>query len=298
MERENYIKRGESEFILAEESPFRFFDRSRQKCYYKDRFVDVKIIDGKEYKHEDVVITPYINDLSEVPYDEILPNGEGDATYTLSNGEQVFLERDIYDIPPFISVEFSYEYIPFGHIFIDLNKYTIKAIDKSTPSGEWKCEYSTNPTANIFQHLCKHYGIEYNTHSLYSDAAGYEGSDINSIQFRKCILEWGYNNRMFIIFSLKDLVTMDVRKFRLKDEYHEDRKGRKVLNYLCPVSSLRKFCENEPMLKQILNFDVFERPLMDNEIAKCYVDAMNYVIAQQKHQNKHKYNNYYDTCKQ
>lgn len=292
-----YIYRdGYCDNILVEEKPYCFYDRSLQDYDEDEKHVDKKIIDELEYKREWVEKIHHTVDFKKINYDNIDFDNNRFNYCEIDGKEKVRVKRTIVDIPPFLSARFYYA--DCDNIGMVLGDYNVRTINDSAHPYAWG-KHSDNPYANILLNLCEHYGIEYDRRSLWSDRhRWHEYDDLSAIKFKYFYTKYGYGNSLYIIFTLKDIVTMDVRKFVEIDRYREDYKGRKELSYQCPLSRLREFCENEPMLKQILNFDVFERPLTDNEIAKCYVDAMNYIIAQQKYQDKHKYDSYYDTCKQ
>lgn len=131
---------------------------------------------------------------------------------------------------------------------------------------------SENHNVNMIKNLCVAYGIETYANDFYGDNE-YNGYRIKSwrdkkkpiLRFRHLCMSYGFNNAVYCEYSFEELINMDPIIFEKDD-----------------LAYLEKECKRNEILKNTLNFKVFERKLTDIEKVSCATDFFKFIINNQK----------------
>lgn len=193
------------------------------------RIRDSVVVDGLEY-HRDDIFDAVIN----------YESGEaGTAKMYYHNGKKIIEE----DYPLTCLVV---GLAPFGKI--DVFYDSEHSLPYETFLGLERCPYTSKTEADAYYGAARMVlgdVYHYNYHKSLPDQA-------SKVKFYHLYYSWGYGNSLYIPYRYDDLLNMNVADQESKD-----------------VEELRGEAEHDPLIKDSLNFSVFERPLTDVEKLEC-----------------------------
>lgn len=253
----NYTKcEGFCDYQLSEEEPFRLFERSVIDYTYHGEKTICRECDGEKWYKTVPDDVKYFKDGRKVEYDKLdyKVSGSNDNVFVAGSAHVGQVKRVYVDIPPFVSLELNF--------FADEQNY-IKNIHEYSLMGSANTKMKANPRfgfcsengyVNMFENLCDVYGIRTTRWSGCIDSKFQP--DLSLIRLIYPAVGYGYNNTLFVVFSVEDLLNMNPGWYKDKTEYSL-------------FQRLKNACERMPELKKTINFNVFERPLTNNEKLGC-----------------------------
>ena len=258
----NYPKcDGFCDYRISEEEPFRLFERSVIDYSYHGKKTICRECDGEKWYKTVPDDTKYFKNGRKVEYDKLdyKVSCWNDNVLVADSAHVGQVKRVHVDIPPFVSLELNF-FSDEQNYINNIHKYSL------TESPNTKMEanprfgfYSENGYVNMIENLCNVYGIR--TTRLSGCIDSQPQPELSLISLIYPAIEYGYNNTLFVVFSVEDLLNMNPEQYKDKSEYSL-------------FWRLKNVCKRTPTINKALNFNVFERPLADNEKLECASDFL------------------------